>query len=198
MFIAAYSPDSAITSSSGRQFRRGRAKERPFVMKRMIVGLVLIICSSACGSNSSSSPSAAAQAPGFPNVMGSWVGTDALSHTDVLSGVQWSSNCSTTWFVEKQSGSSISGTYQLSGCTPSDSYPDRGTLSGSVTTAGALIVRLVSVSVDVSDRICTSVSGTGALTGDVNAGTMNLQGTERFSCITGSLTDQTRTLALKR
>lgn len=166
-------------------------------MKRMVVGFVLIVCSSACGDNSSA-PSAAVQNPGFPNVMGLWLGTDALIVTDVLTGAQRSSNCSTTWFVEKQSGSSISGTYQLSGCTPSDSYPDRGTLSGSVTTAGALIVRLVSVSVDVSDRICTSVSGTGALTGDVNAGTMNLQGTERFSCITGSLTDQTRTLALKR
>ena len=166
------------------------------MMKRIIVGFVLVNCSAACGSNSSSSaPSAAAQAPGLPNIMGLWVGTDALSITDVLSGAKGSSNCSTTWYVEKQSGGSISGTYQLSGGTPFDSCADRGTLSGSVTTAGALIVRFLSASVDISSRICASVSG-GALTGVVNAETMSLQGTERFSCVTGSLRDQTRTLAL--
>ena len=160
----------------------------------MVVGFVLIVCSSACGDNSSA-PSAAVQNPGFPNVMGLWLGTDALIVTDVLTGAQRSSNCSTTWFVENQSGGSMSGTYQLSGGTPFDSCADRGTLSGSVTTAGALIARFLSASVDVSSRICASVSG-GALTGVVNAETMRLQGMERFSCITGSLNDQTRTLAL--
>jgi len=140
-----------------------------------ILCAVLFTVLFACGGGSSSS-SPSAPTPQYPNMKGDWSGTATVGTT--ANGVSATNVCDVTFSITNQSGGSFSGIFRNSGGT-TVACIWAGTLSGTVSTSGALSVSMLPAG--GAPTGCTLVAE-NPLAGIVSGSSLSLDSLQRFNC----------------
>lgn len=122
------------------------------------------------GDQTGGSNTISVSASAFPNMNGTWNGTQ------VTTGSSLAGNCNMTWLVSGQTAVAFSGGWQTSGATCGQG----GTFAGTASTGTA--VTGVTFTVTLGANPCTRVAGDGVFSGTVSGTTVTLQSSDTVRC----------------
>jgi hypothetical protein len=152
---------------------------------RAVVWMLLASSLASC-SDSPASPSSASA--GFPNIIGTWLGS-RTEDAHVAGGATVHSECAERWTVLTQNNASFAGTYETGGSASAGCSQQAGSIEGTVTATGT-IATFSSTPVLGILKACV-VSGQTALTGGVLSGAINLRFSDQVTCSSGPGTFET-------
>jgi hypothetical protein len=145
------------------------------------LGLVVLLFVAGCGGSST------APTPTFPPMTGGWGGTYSADWTNVSPEgvVSGSVSCAMTWLISSQDADgSFVGKYEA---PATDCGGDAGSVSGTVTMAGAVALALRSTV--ASEAVCWRDRGDGGFYGAMSgAGALTAQQVVLFNCTLGAET----------
>jgi len=164
--------------------------------QRLLGGVLLVFVSAACGGENGGSPTGPSRqtTQQAPNLVAGWGGTFTSTGVIVQTGQRATAACEHTWVITAQNGGQFSGTFQSAGCGQG------GTLSGNVSSSGALSNLTFSVSVgqaSLSGFNCTRVAGSEVFAGVASSASITAQASDQLRCTGNGITaDLQRSMSL--
>jgi len=143
----------------------------------------MLLASSLAGCSSDSPASPSNTPPGFPNVIGTWLGS-RTEDTRVAGGAATHSECAERWTVRTQNNASFAGTYESGGAASAGCSQQAGAIEGTVTATGTIATFSTTPVLGIFNA-CVVTTTQSSLTGGFLSGAINLRFSDEVTCSSG-------------